>query len=352
MAAQNCPTLPLSTGSPRLLSRRDFLKLGGLSISAALLPWAGSIRQTDPGQQGRVLDRTISVYDVPSKHGKELKMYWMDQVLPISGVTIDEDSTNYNRVWYRIGDEGYAYSGTIQPVFTRLNQPNPSIPPGGCLAEVTVPFTDAHWDPGKNTEVAYRYYFGTTYWVVSLILDEAGLPWYEVLEDKWEFVYFVPATHLRLIPADELSPISAELPPGAKRIEVRTEQQLLIAYEWERPVFMARAATGAKFIDGPHYTPPGRHMTFHKRPSRHMAAGNLAENGYDLPGVPWVSYFTEEGVSFHGTFWHNDFGKPRSHGCVNLSPQAAKWIYRWTLPTVPPSEQKVYEKAGTVLDVL
>jgi lipoprotein-anchoring transpeptidase ErfK/SrfK len=115
---------------------------------------------------------------------------------------------------------------------------------------------------------------------------------------------------------------------------------------------MARVATGARFRDGDYFTPPGRHITFHKRPSRHMARGNLAANGYDLPGVPWVTYFTEEGVSIHGTYWHNDFGKPRSHGCVNLTPQAAKWVYRWTLPYVPPGEQKVYVDYGTILDVV
>ena len=93
-------------------------------------------------------------------------------------------------------------------------------------------------------------------------------------------------------------------------------------------------------------------MTFHKRPSRHMAAGNLAANGYDLPGVPWVIYFTEEGIAIHGTFWHNDFGRPRSHGCINVAPHVAKWIYRWTNPEVPVHAQSVYKSYGTVLDVI
>ena len=83
-----------------------------------------------------------------------------------------------------------------------------------------------------------------------------------------------------------------------------------------------------------------------------MAAGNLAYNGYDLPGVPWIVYCTESGISLHGTYWHNNYGHPRSHGCVNLTPRAAKWLYRWTVPVVPPNSQDVYVDYGTAVDVI
>ncbi len=45
--------------------------------------------------------------------------------------------------------------------------------------------------------------------------------------------------------------------------------------------------------------------------------------GFDLPGVPWVSYFTSDGIALHGAYWHIDFGVPHSHGCVNMTPEAA-----------------------------
>jgi lipoprotein-anchoring transpeptidase ErfK/SrfK len=115
---------------------------------------------------------------------------------------------------------------------------------------------------------------------------------------------------------------------------------------------MAKAATGAKFSNGNFATPSGHHITAHKRPSRHMAAGNLAYNGYDLPGVPWISYITENGISLHGTYWHNNFGFPRSHGCINLAPKAAQWIYLWTLPVVPPNAQYVHKSFGTSVDII
>jgi hypothetical protein len=179
-----------------------------------------------------------------------------------------------------------------------------------------------------------------------------GTPYYHILEDKWDLEYYVPAAHLRVIPPEELTVRSPDVPPYAKRIEVRTDLQAVIAYEWNEPVFMVKVATGADFSTGKYITPPGRHLTNYKRPSRHMAAGNLAYNGYDLPGVPWISYITESGVALHGTYWHNDFGKARSHGCINLPSRAAKWIYRWTHPTVPPHEQSTYHKTGTIVDVI
>ena len=215
-----------------------------------------------------------------------------------------------------------------------------------------MPFTDAHEEPRKRSEVIYRFYYETTHWIGDLVTDGEGNPWYQILEDKWDLVYYVPAHHMRLVPPAELRPITPEVPINYKRLEVSIEKQMVTAYEYGQPVFLARAATGAEFSNGQYYTPAGRHMTFHKRPSRHMARGNLAANGFDLPGVPWVSYFTEKGVAFHGTYWHNDYGRPRSHGCVNLTPRTAKWIYRWTYPKVPATEQMVYKGFGTIVDVL
>jgi len=52
---------------------------------------------------------------------------------------------------------------------------------------------------------------------------------------------------------------------------------------------------------------------------------------YNLPGVKWVLYFYED-YSFHGTYWHNNFGKPMSHGCVNMTNTDAKWLFDWADP--------------------
>ncbi|MBU0513056.1 MAG: L,D-transpeptidase [Chloroflexi bacterium] len=334
------------------ISRRDFLKLSGVGLYGLFASPLRGFGNLLSNQQGRVIYKLITVYDRPSLSGEVVKQYWLDTVIAITEATIGDDEPAYNRVWYRLGSEGYAHSGGIQPVRTLINLPSSNIPQGGQLAEVTVPYTDACWEPDENQDVAYRFYYETTHWVIGLTHSPNGTPWYQVLDDKWELVLFVLARHLRLIPPSELSTLSPDVPPEAKRVEVRTQEQVVIAYEWDRPVFMARTATGAEFSNGKFYTPLGRHKTFHKRPSRHMAAGNLAYNGFDLPGIPWVCYITESGIAFHGTYWHNDYGRPRSHGCINLTSQAAKWIYRWTLPAVPTNEQRAYDEFATRVDIV
>jgi lipoprotein-anchoring transpeptidase ErfK/SrfK len=361
------------------ISRRDFLRFSGIGIAATLgffiqptkylsrlidqqkdhsinqyhlLDNVHHVSALAPNQQGRVVDAFVDVYDIPSFSGNRLNRYWRDWVLPLTEITVGKYEDSFNMVWYKVGEEGFVHSGMLQPVFTITNTVNGNIPQGGTLAEVTVPYTDAHWDPSQDEPVAYRFYYATTYWVMELVPDADGNPWYGVRDDKWEYMFYVPATHLRLIPADELAPLSPDIPSSEKRIEVHIPEQVMIAYEYNQPVFMARIASGAIFSNGDYSTPVGRHETCHKRASRHMARGNLAANGYDLPGVPWNSYITEDGIAFHGTYWHNNFGRPRSHGCINLTPQAAKWVYLWTKPEAPPNEEDTYKTTGTIVDVI
>ena len=66
-------------------------------------------------------------------------------------------------------------------------------------------------------------------------------------------------------------------------------------------------------------------------------AADMSGDGYYLPKVPYVMYF-HEGYGLHGTYWHNNFGTPMSHGCVNLRTADAGWLYE-------------YSEVGTVVSV-
>jgi lipoprotein-anchoring transpeptidase ErfK/SrfK len=333
------------------LSRRDFLKLasyGMLGLSLPDFPLRFSTQPFYADLQGRVIEKSLWMYDEPSSKSKRIEMYWRDLVIAITGAAISDDKDAYNRVWYEVDDgKGYVYSGGIQPVNALLNKPVSEIPPSGLLGEISVPFSDAHEEPGPDSTVAHRLYYETVHWITDAVVGADGQTWYRLLDDKWDLYYYTPAKHLRIIPDDELAPISPDVPDAEKLIEVNLTRQLVLAYESSRLVFAARAATGSQYRSGRWTTPIGQFITSYKRPTRHMAAGDIASNGFDLPGVPWVLYITKSGISFHGTYWHNDYGRPRSHGCINMTPQASKWLYRWTAPTVEPGKQFAYEYFGT-----
>jgi lipoprotein-anchoring transpeptidase ErfK/SrfK len=336
------------------LTRRDFLKLSttaGLGLLAPRLAGGPAPDAFSGGLSGRVTTKTLWSHERPSEKSRRIKMYWRDLIVPITNVTVNEDDPEaYNRIWYEAGSLGFFYSGFLQPVRTLLNTPARSVSPSGVLAEVSVPYTDALEAPAPGSKVGYRIYYESVHWVFAAVQSSAdNAIWYQVLDDKWKVFYYVPGAHLRLLTEEELAPLSPGVPPENKRIQVHLDEQYLTAYEYDIPILTTRVATGAVLRVGTYYTPRGAFLTYHKRATRHMAAGDITASGFDLPGVPWVMYFTESGISLHGTYWHNDFGHPRSHGCINLTPQAAKWLFRWSIPTVPSYQEFAYGSIGTRL---
>jgi lipoprotein-anchoring transpeptidase ErfK/SrfK len=142
---------------------------------------------------------------------------------------------------------------------------------------------------------------------------------------------------MRVITPEEISPINPE--NEEKRIVVDVTRQCLSCFEGNTEVFFCRVSTGAKFdafgntVDK-WSTPLGQHKVSRKFISLQMSGGTTGAT-YDLPGIGWTTIFVTGGVAIHSTVWHNDFGAPRSHGCVNCRPEDAKWIFRWVLPPVP-----------------
>ncbi len=334
------------------ISRREFLKIIGAGFFAfILLPTTDSFLGFPDDQYGRVAIDSINVYNAPSFKAKIINTHKKDTVFLIPGIIVGEGAPS-NQIWYKVGEEGYAYSGDIQPVRIQLNPVVTDMPSSGALCEVTIPFTDAHWQADLSSEIAYRLYFETTHWANDKVIDNNHLPWYRLIDIKFNKSYYVKADHLRIIPQEELAPLSPDIPSTAKKLEVRIKDQIVVAYENDAPVFMARASTGLYDSGNTYITPFGKYKIFFKRSTRHMESDNLTSYGNDLPGVPWVCYFTTNGVAIHGTYWHNNFGFPRSTGCVNLPSSAAKWIYRWTIPTVPGDKQSGYNRNGTEIRII
>lgn len=122
-----------------------------------------------------------------------------------------------------------------------------------------------------------------------------------------------------------------------KKIYVDLTHQMLYAYEGDNLIYSFLVSTG-KWGK----TPTGVFNIWGKFRYTKMSGGSVAlHTYYNLPNVPFVMFFSNDkvaasmGFSLHGTYWHNNFGHPMSHGCVNMKTSEAALIYSWTDPQVP-----------------
>lgn len=194
-------------------------------------------------------------------------------------------------------------------------------------------------------------------WTDKIKKDDDGQVWYRINE-RHDFgdLLWVDATGFRPLTQEEIEPIHPEV--EEKRVVVNIQQQSLSCYEGDQEVYFCRVSTGVKFDaqgqpSDTGSTPLGPHPVWRKLISLHMVGGT-AGGGWDIPGVGWTSLFVGYGVAIHSTFWHNDFGVPRSRGCVNAKPDDAKWVFRWLTPVVPydPGDVTVSMPGGTIVEVV
>jgi lipoprotein-anchoring transpeptidase ErfK/SrfK len=146
-------------------------------------------------------------------------------------------------------------------------------------------------------------------------------------------------------PTPEPSPTPTELPsptaspsptpsnpemPHAKRIVIDISDQTLTAFEGTRAVFSTLISGGKAYTP----TPVGEFAIYSKIRSQTMSGP-----GYSLPNVEFVAYFYSS-YAIHGAYWHNNFGNPMSHGCVNMRNLDAQWLYNWAPIGTPVSVRR------------
>lgn len=119
-------------------------------------------------------------------------------------------------------------------------------------------------------------------------------------------------------------------------IQISLLSQTLVLWEGDRPVYATLVSTGRDGIGDPKTTlstPTGTFRIYEKHVTTTMDS-NVADSEFELRDVPWVQYF-QGGYALHAAYWHDDFGRPRSHGCVNLAPIDARVVFNFTNPDVP-----------------
>ncbi len=126
--------------------------------------------------------------------------------------------------------------------------------------------------------------------------------------------------------------VHTDFPTTTERwIDVDLSEQRVVAYEGTRPVRGFIVSTGLPGTP----TVTGTFRIWAKTTIQDMTGGNRAAGDYYyLKDVQWVQYFYED-YAFHGTYWHNNFGRPMSRGCVNMTNEDAKWLFDWASPEQP-----------------
>jgi hypothetical protein len=308
---------------------------------AALLP------ADDQFVPARVLAGAVPVYSsLDPGNRKLIRSVPRDRTLEVSG-EVEGPGPERNRTWYKTRD-GFAYSAWLQKMEPyRTPQVYTNLGDWGIWIETIVANAPAYAKPDENSPLRYIYNYGTVFHATEAHVDAQGRVWYNTFDEyasKDDNIvptnHWVPAVLTRKIEEDTWQAINSGTP--GKRIEVDLGRQTVTCYEGDRAVLSSRCASGASFKIGEEEvdfsTPHGEFSAILKMPTRHMRAPEAERESdawFDLPGVPWSTFFTYEGIAIHGTYWHNDFGVPRSHGCVNVPISVAKWIYFWTEPQPP-----------------
>lgn len=336
------------------LSRRGFLQAAGLTLGSFMLP-PRLLREPDhfstwqefpqAERLGRVLGGKVEVKLRPDEESQTVKELFEDSV-----VVWLREGVGSRPLWidqrYVETPDGYIYSANLQPV---RNQPNEPVFPlhgfSGMWVEVSVPYVDITVanPPGRSPWLQYtpnpRLYYSQILWVDRVEMDEQGLILYRVSDRYGSFgdFFWADGRAFRPVDQEEFSPIHPEVED--KLVVVNLTRQTLSCMEGGREVYYCRVSTGPKIEsqakpEGEWATPLGKHTIWRKLVSVHMTGGTTG-GGYDLAGIGWTTLFASKGMAIHSTFWHNSFGIPTSHGCVNCKPEDALWIFRWTLPFVP-----------------
>jgi lipoprotein-anchoring transpeptidase ErfK/SrfK len=354
-------------------SRRDFLKgvlvFGGTTF---FYPWldvkAQYVNWPESEYLGRVCAGLVNIRAKPSINSESLGILYEDSVVVWLREVVGEiPGGMMNAQWIETPD-GYIYAPSLQPVRILENPVINEIPMTsvgeGFWAEVTYPFVDLILDnpparsPWLKEAINPRLYYSQIVWIDKEKTGSDGENYYRINE-KYGYgdIFWAVAKAFRPLTDQDFEPISPDIENKQVYIDATTSRQYLTCLEDGREVYYCKISSGAKWnSDGQIVeswgTPPGVHRTWRKQVSTHMTGGTTG-GGWDIPGVGWTILFSGTGVAIHSTFWHNDFCTPRSHGCVNVKPEDAQWIFRWTYPTVPgdPGDITIPMPGGTQIDV-
>lgn len=349
-------------------SRRAFLKLTAAGVGSSLF-WPKSIpAQIDNFPEAEKLGRVCyGRWDLkarPDYDAQTVGQVFDDQIIVWQREVVGRWPFRRNQKWIET-PEGYIWGAYIQPVYNRPNEPIldlPESPMGaGMWVEVTTPYVDLqmvnppprhpYFRDRYEKNLPLRFYYSQILWVDRVRTNAEGGVEYRINEiyGNRGDIYWADGRAFRPLTAEEIAPISPEVEDKRVVVDITTNRQVLSCFEGDQEVYFCRISSGAAKGS----TPLGTFSIWRKLLSIHMEGGT-AVAGWDVCGVGWTNLFTSNGVAIHSTYWHNNFGEPESNGCINVAPEDAKWIFRWTNPAVKmdTGEHTITDYTATKISVI
>lgn len=276
---------------------------------------------------GTLLEST-PIYKTPETTGEQVATWRAG--IPVSYYgEVDGGAYKGSKRWYRVLTNPDRYINTWSVLGTAtpgLQTPAP-LSAGGPLGWVGTLASEVNVrsGPGTKSDILKTWGAGRRVLVYGEAEGDAyggSTKWCQVAAPP-EQSAFVHSSFVRK--QGDVLPV-AQAPFTGRWIDVNLSQQVLVAYMSAQPLFMAQTATGLpKFA-----TDEGTHASWWRLVSQRMQGDNrFADDYYNLDAVPYIQYFHASGEAIHGCYWHDNFGQPASHGCVNTSIVAAQWLLQW-----------------------
>ncbi|MBW2261624.1 MAG: L,D-transpeptidase [Deltaproteobacteria bacterium] len=271
-------------------------------------------------------------------------------------ISIDRQTIHHGEKWYRTIKGQYVKAEKVFPVNIRIRggkelEQGFSFPAGIVLRETIF---ERVWNKKKNHIMKNRDVVYDKFFVFKIHgkqidkVNDIDAVFYEIDEPGETMVL-----SWSIVPVMKKEPPPPEVPEHGKWIHVDVSDQTLTAYEGEQPVFLTLISSGNEKQDEEYMTPRGTFWMQSKHVSATMDNLALDDGSYSIEDVPWTMYF-HSSYALHGAFWHSVFGHQRSHGCVNMTPRDAKWIFDWSEPRLPLGWHGVVatkDRPGTVVKV-
>jgi hypothetical protein len=181
-----------------------------------------------------------------------------------------------------------------------------------------VDLTDSYTAPSFGATITGKTYYRENLIQVYETVEAEGVFWYKIGPEEW-----VNSLKARVVTLNTTPPEGVQ---ANRWIELNLFQQTIMAYEGGRLLFATLMASG---LD-PFFTQPGVFTIYEKKALETMQGAFEADRSdfYYLEDVPWTMYY-DQARALHTAYWRTFFGYPQSHGCVNLSPGDAKWLFEW-----------------------